>query len=68
MVAVLSLVIPGGRNAAARAGGIYCRLARINHALQSHRNRLETVAMLTDLVASAALLALCVVVMALSSP
>jgi hypothetical protein len=68
VVAVLSLVVPAWRNAAALAGGIFYGLAGINHALQSHRSRRETVAIVSDLLAAAALLVICVVVMASASP
>jgi len=45
--------------AAALAGGVSYGLAGVNHALQPHRNRLETVAMATDLFVAVVLLAVC---------
>ncbi|GEM_PF-4654073 len=43
----------------ALAGGVLYGLAGANHALQPHRNRLENVAMGSDLSASVVLLAFC---------
>jgi len=43
--------------AGALAGGIFYGLAGVNHAVQSHRNRLETVAMTSDLFAAVVLFA-----------
>jgi len=48
-VALTSLVLPSWRMPAAAAGCVFYLLAGINHALQSHRNRLEHVAMGSDL-------------------
>jgi hypothetical protein len=60
LVGLVSLVIPGWRVAAALAGGVFYCLAGANHALHSHRNRMENVAMTSDLLAAAVLLGLCV--------
>jgi hypothetical protein len=54
-----SLVEPKWVLGAALAGGLFYLLAGVNHALQTHRNRLENVAMVSDLIVGAALLALC---------
>jgi len=52
----LSLGFGGWALPLALAGGIFYGLAGINHALQPHRNRLEQVAMGTDLFAAVVLL------------
>jgi hypothetical protein len=61
-VGVVSLSVAGWRVAAALAGGIFYGLAGINHAMQHHRNRLENVAMVSDLAAAAFLLVWCYLV------
>jgi hypothetical protein len=52
----VSLLAPSWRLAAALAGGVFYGLAGVNHLLQSHRNRLENVAMASDLFVSLVLL------------
>jgi hypothetical protein len=52
--------MPSWRLAGALAGGIFYGLAGVNHALQAHRNRLENVAMVSDLFAALVLLWVCV--------
>ena len=47
---------------AAFGGGVFFALAGINHLLQRQRNRLETVAMLTDLFAAVVLFGGCIAV------
>ena len=64
LVGLASLAIPGWRLAAALAGGSFYLLAGVNHALQAHRNRLENVAMVSDLLAAAVLLGLCIMALA----
>jgi hypothetical protein len=49
VVGILSLWLPSWQLAVALAGGVFYTLAGINHALQKHRNRLENVAMISDL-------------------
>ena len=44
---------------AALAGGLFYGLAGVNHARQPHRNRLENVAMVSDLFAATVLLGFC---------
>lgn len=56
---ILSLAVPSWQLAAALAGGIFYGLAGINHVLEPHRNRLETVAMASDLFAAVVLLGVC---------
>jgi hypothetical protein len=58
-VGVLSLWLPSWQLAAALAGGLFYTLAGINHALQKYRNRLENVAMVSDLFVGLILLAVC---------
>jgi len=60
LVGIGSIVIPGWRLAGALAGGAFYGLAGLNHALRPHRNRLENIAMLSDLFAAAILLAVCI--------
>jgi len=62
LVGVLSLPVPQWRLAAALAGGVFYGLAGISHARQGHRNRLENVAMVSDILASVVLLGACVLV------
>ena len=59
ILGIASLFVAGWALAAAVSGGIFYGLAGINHAMQNHRNRLENVAMASDLVAAAFLLAWC---------
>ena len=59
-IALASLLMPAWVLPAALAGGIYYGLAGINHIFQKHRNRLESVAMVSDLFAGYVLLACCV--------
>jgi hypothetical protein len=59
-IGLASLLKPAWVLPAALAGGIYYGLAGINHIFQKHRNRLETVAMISDLFAGYVLLACCV--------
>ncbi|MDM0012459.1 hypothetical protein QTH87_08440 [Variovorax sp. J22P168] len=59
IVGSLSLFFPGWVLPAALVGGVFYLLAGINHALQGHRNKLENVAMLTDLFAGVLLLGFC---------
>jgi hypothetical protein len=59
IVGVLSLWLPSWQLAAALAGGLFYTLAGINHALQKHRNRLENVAMVSDLYVGLILLGVC---------
>lgn len=58
-VGVLSFLIPPWQLAVAVAGGVFYGLAGINHALQPHKNRLERVAMVSDLWVSVVLLGGC---------
>ncbi|MDM0105120.1 hypothetical protein QTH97_09270 [Variovorax sp. J22R24] len=60
IVGILSIVATGWVVAAALAGGVFYGLAGINHALQGHRNRLENVAMASDLFAAVVLLGYCI--------
>ena len=57
LLGTASLWQPAWRVGAALAGGVFYALAGVNHALQAHRNRLENVAMLSDLFVAAVLLA-----------
>ena len=59
-VGIASLFMPSWRLAIALAGGIFYGFAGVNHAVQSHRNRLENVAMISDLFAALVLLWVCV--------
>jgi hypothetical protein len=56
LLGVASLWLPAWQLAAAMVGGVFYALAGINHALQNHRNRLENVAMMSDLGIAAVLL------------
>ena len=60
---VASLFAQGWVTPLALAGGIFYGLAGINHVLHSHRNRLQSVAMISDLFAAALLLTYCVTVL-----
>jgi len=55
-IGLLSLALPQWTPAAALAGGIFYVLAGLNHVFQARRNRLENIAMISDLIASAVLL------------
>jgi hypothetical protein len=55
-VGVLALFVPSWRLAAALAGGVFYGLAGVNHLFHAHRNRLENVAMVSDVFASIVLL------------
>jgi hypothetical protein len=57
LLGVASLAQPGWRAGAALTGGAFYALAGANHVLRAHRNRLENVAMLSDLFVAAVLLA-----------
>ena len=59
IVGVLSLWLPSWQLAAALGGGLFYLLAGINHALQKHRNRLENLAMVSDLFVGMILLCVC---------
>ncbi|BAN48853.1 DUF6790 family protein [Metapseudomonas resinovorans] len=56
VLGVLSLWQPAWQLAAALAGGLFYAMAGVSHLLQGHRNRLENVAMVSDLFAAAVLL------------
>lgn len=60
-IGIVSLLAPSWRLAGALAGGVFYGLAGVNHVLQPHRNRLENVAMASDLFASLVLLGVCIV-------
>ena len=51
-----SILAPGWVSSGALAGGIFYGLAGANHAMQTHRNRLENVAMSSDLLVASVLL------------
>ena len=57
LLGVASLAQPGWRVGAALTGGVFYAFAGANHVLRAHRNRLENVAMLSDLFVAAVLLA-----------
>lgn len=57
---IASMFQPAWQLSAALAGGIFYGLAGVNHLVQSHRNRLETVAMVSDLFAAVVLLGVCI--------
>ena len=59
LLGVLSLPLPAWRVAAALAGGVFYALAGAAHVRHSHRNRLENVAMASDLFVAAVLLGSC---------
>jgi hypothetical protein len=56
-VGVASLFFPAWMPAAALVGALFFGLAGVNHALQAHRGRVESIAMVSDLLAAVALLA-----------
>ncbi|MBS0444620.1 MAG: hypothetical protein JSR59_01605 [Proteobacteria bacterium] len=56
LMGVFSLWLPSWQLAAAFSGGVFYGLAGLMHALQDHRNRLENVAMVSDLYVCAVLL------------
>jgi hypothetical protein len=57
VVGVGSIIFPAWVTAGALAGGIFYGLADVNHALRPHRNRLEAIAMISDLFVAVVLLA-----------
>ncbi len=59
MLGVASLMAAGWVVPAALAGGLFYGLAGVNHARQPNRNRLENVAMVSDLFVAAVLLGFC---------
>ena len=59
VVGIASLFVASWQLAVALAGGIFYGLAGVNHARQSHRGRLQSVAMLSDLFAAIVLLGAC---------
>jgi hypothetical protein len=59
LIGVGTLPLPEWRLAAAVAGGAFYALAGINHVLRAHRNRLENLAMWSDLFAATVLLTVC---------
>ena len=63
-IGLLSLWLSSWQLPAAFGGGIFFALAGINHLLQGHRNRLENLAMVSDLLAAVVLLAGCIAVAA----
>jgi len=60
IVALASLRVPAWTPPAAVAGGLFIGLAGVAHVLRRHRSRLEDVAMVTNLLVVAVLLAYCV--------
>jgi hypothetical protein len=59
LIGLLSIAFPIWRLPVALAGGVFYGLAGGNHFFQSHRNRLENVAMVSDVFASIVLLGFC---------
>jgi hypothetical protein len=59
LIGLLSIIFPAWRLPVALAGGSFYALAGGNHFFQSHRNRLENVAMTSDIFASLLLLSFC---------
>jgi hypothetical protein len=59
-IGLLTIAFPTWLDAAATAGAIFYGLAGINHVMQPRRNRLENVAMATDLFAAVVLVVLVV--------
>jgi hypothetical protein len=56
---ILSLLLPSWQSGAALVGGVFYALAGTNHVLHAQRNRLQNVAMLSDIFAAAVLLGAC---------
>ena len=56
LLGIVSLAFPDWRSAAALMGGVFYVLAAGNHVLQSHRSRLQNIAMVTDVFAAVVLL------------
>jgi hypothetical protein len=56
LLGLLSLRVPAAQALVAMAGGVFYGLAGLSHARRSHRNRLEAVAMVSDLVVACILL------------
>ncbi len=63
-IGIASLFIPGWTFAAALAGAVFYGLAGLSHILQKHRNRLENVAMASDLFVGFVLATCCVLAFA----
>jgi hypothetical protein len=61
-IGLLSLPLPGWLSAASLAGGLFYALAGLGHVFSSSRNRLENVAMISDLMAGAILIFLVVAI------
>ena len=59
VLGLASIAVPSWRLGAALAGGIFYGLAGLAHVMQPHRNRLENVAMVSDLFAALVLLGVC---------
>jgi hypothetical protein len=57
LTGLVSWLFPAWSPAVALAGGVFYSLAGINHLLQSHRGRLENIAMVSDLFVGFVLLA-----------
>jgi hypothetical protein len=68
LVGLGTAAYPSWRPAAALAGGVFYALAGINHVLQPHRSKLESIAMVSDLWAAAVLLASFAAVLASRNP
>ncbi len=64
VIGILSLWLPSWRLAVALAGGLFYGMAGVTHILQRHRNRLENVAMSSDLFIAVVLLGICIVAVA----
>jgi hypothetical protein len=56
---ILSIFVSNGSIAGAITGGVFYMLAGTNHAFQHHRNRLENVAMVSDIFIASVLLTYC---------
>jgi hypothetical protein len=61
LLGILSLPFPTWRLPGALAGCVFYGLAGVNHALQSHRNQLENVAMVSDLGIALILFGVCAI-------
>jgi hypothetical protein len=57
-IGLLSLALPGWLPAAALAGGLFYGFAGVGHIFHAHRNKLENVAMISDLMISVLLICL----------
>jgi hypothetical protein len=60
VLGILSLWLPSWRPAAALAGGLFYGMAGLSHAYHQQRNRLQNVAMGSDLFATVVLLGTCI--------